>query len=502
MACYRMESTKYNLRQQYPMYSGLPDIALPLMKKLQADGQAVRRLDSATVNAGASVTVLLVWSSRLAECQAKNPETSQEQVTTSIPEYSNQSKFIDYQRRVVDHLMEHIKRQDERMDSLEAKMDGTSSRDKYTLVRTITRTRQTEMPTRSTSSKQQKSDTTLLVAFTKLFLDGGFELDTTTLDYRDRDLNLGKRLEVAMLSFLVERKINSCGSGNIRKLLRIFHRSDILKAKIGRYQRLIQTASIKDLASGYMQDVLEVATRQRFACKAIGAFKIFLKPDEVTEEYIRKCIEYDERGSGTEGKLLTRNTVMHYYRQAKLWTLDQFPLHRSSLESRLLKMEKTLDSFCLKRGVAMHVVRLTTKIPLRCIYIDTFVVIRMKTSEEQGLSLFPDTDVHSRPLLAVALELIFQAALCEAVIGNLPVSAHQATATLASDVPLVELLSASATITTPASLTAKGTDTSSTIRSHVNRMLDLVAPAAGVKRSLTSYPSAAEGLSTLVGVTN
>ncbi|POM69806.1 Hypothetical protein PHPALM_13892 [Phytophthora palmivora] len=88
----------------------------------------------------------------------------------------------------------------------------------------------------STISKQQKSDAKLLVAFMKLFLDDGFELDTTTPDYRDRVLNLGYVLNH----------------------LRSLHRSGILNAKIERYQHLIQTAVIKDPAPGYTQDVLEV----------------------------------------------------------------------------------------------------------------------------------------------------------------------------------------------------------------------------------------------------
>ncbi|POM81223.1 Hypothetical protein PHPALM_841 [Phytophthora palmivora] len=109
----------------------------------------------------------------------------------------------------------------------------------------------------STISKQQKSDAKLLVAFMKLFLDGGFELDTTAPDYRDRDLGLGKRAEEAVLSFLSECKTTSRGAGNVLKHLRSLHRSGILNAKIERYQRLIQTAAIKDPAPGYTQDVLE-----------------------------------------------------------------------------------------------------------------------------------------------------------------------------------------------------------------------------------------------------
>ncbi|POM67131.1 Hypothetical protein PHPALM_16910 [Phytophthora palmivora] len=280
--CYRMESAKYNLSQQVlDVLTAYLILHYPLMKKLQADGQAVRRMESAAVNAGASVTELLAWSSHLAVCQATIPETSQEQETTHITEQSNQSKIIDHQRSVIDQLMEHIKRQDERMDNLEAKMDGTSSQDKnrkrqrdssqeqdkpkrrrgsVTNLRSIWFAWYAQEPRmwQSTISKQQKSDAKLLVAFMKLFLDGGFVLDTTAPDYRDRVLDLGKRAEEAVLSFLSERKITSRGAGNVLKHLRSLHRSGILNAKIERYQRLIQTAAITDPAPGYRQDVLEV----------------------------------------------------------------------------------------------------------------------------------------------------------------------------------------------------------------------------------------------------
>ncbi|POM77809.1 Hypothetical protein PHPALM_4745 [Phytophthora palmivora] len=217
MTFYRMESAKHNLY-----------------------GQAVRRLESAAVNAGASVTELLAWSSHLAVYQQRSPRQVNSKKTTPITEQINQSEIIDHQRSVIDQLMEHIKRQDERMDNLEAKMDGTSSQDKNR-KRQRDSSQEQDKPKRrrgsvtnlhsiwfawyaqeprmwqSTISKQQKSDAKLLVAFMKLFLDGGFELDTTAPDYRDQVLSLG-----------------------------------ILNANFERYQRLIQTAVIKDPAPGYV----------------------------------------------------------------------------------------------------------------------------------------------------------------------------------------------------------------------------------------------------------
>ncbi|POM60550.1 hypothetical protein PHPALM_30582 [Phytophthora palmivora] len=229
----------------------------PLMKKLQAGGQAVRRFEPAAVNAGASVTELLVWSSHLVVCQATIPEISQEQATTPITEQNNQSKIIDHQRSVINQLMKHIKCQDERMDNLEAKMYGTSSRQKN-------RNRQRDLPQEQDKPKRRRGATDIAVNHLeaaeaacglhealKLFLDGGFELVTKAPKYHDRVLDLDKRVDEA---------ITLNGASNVLKQLRSLHHSGILNTQIERYQRLIQTVVIKESAPGYTQDVLEVTS--------------------------------------------------------------------------------------------------------------------------------------------------------------------------------------------------------------------------------------------------
>ena len=40
---------------------------------------------------------------------------------------------------------------------------------------------------------------------------------------------------------------------------------------------------------------------------------------------------------------------MQYYRQTEHWLLDQFPQQRALLESRLFKMGKKLEIYCVKR---------------------------------------------------------------------------------------------------------------------------------------------------------
>ena len=52
---------------------------------------------------------------------------------------------------------------------------------------------------------------------------------------------------------------------------------------------------------------------------------------------------------GKNGKPLARHSAMQYFRQVKIWLLEQFPHLRAALETRLLKMGRTLENFCVKR---------------------------------------------------------------------------------------------------------------------------------------------------------
>ncbi|POM60274.1 hypothetical protein PHPALM_30888 [Phytophthora palmivora] len=107
-----MESAKYNHSQQVlDVLTAYLILHYLLITNLQADGQAVWRLGSFSDKAPGMVFAPCGLSSN-------DPETSLEQVTTSITGQSNQSKIIHHQHRVIDQLMEHMKRQDERMDNL------------------------------------------------------------------------------------------------------------------------------------------------------------------------------------------------------------------------------------------------------------------------------------------------------------------------------------------------------------------------------------------------
>ncbi|GMF32248.1 unnamed protein product [Phytophthora fragariaefolia] len=83
----------------------------------------------AAVNAEASVAELLAWLSHLAVCGKEKPKPSQE-APQPPKKPSNESRIIEHQSSVIDQLLQHIVRQDERMDNLEAKMEGAPPQDK------------------------------------------------------------------------------------------------------------------------------------------------------------------------------------------------------------------------------------------------------------------------------------------------------------------------------------------------------------------------------------
>ncbi|KAG3099027.1 hypothetical protein PI124_g10978 [Phytophthora idaei] len=117
--------------------------------------------------------------------------------------------------------------------------------------------------------------------------------------------------------------------------------------------------------------------------------------------------------------------------------------------------------------------------------------ICLETSEEQGLSLFPDLDFVTCPVHAIALALITQAATCVDLLDNLSALPVQAAVSLSPATPLLEVLDhpaeyaalgAAATATTGAAPAEK----TPTIYSHVNRVLDRIAANAGVEAALFS----------------
>ncbi|GMF37430.1 unnamed protein product [Phytophthora fragariaefolia] len=277
-----------------------------------------------------------------------------------------------------------------------------------------------------------------------------------------------------------------------------------------------------------------------------------VKCEQIEFDYVKRCIEQDTTGkcfvsvldmfemylafnAGEKGKTLARNTVMQYCRQCKIWLFELFPVQRHIVEAKLLSMGTTFDNFCMKRDE-----KVVNKVPpcsksdlkkmmsylyknassssdyhdtaLLCLlwYLfgrasdlslvrkqnlsvdaaEVFFVrfIRVKTSEEQGLSLFPDADFTTCPPHVIATALITQTALSVALIDNLPEIPAKAAVTLTPAIPLVEVLNgpdefaALAAIEAPKPVagTPKPIASAPTVYFHSNRLLERVAPPAGV----------------------
>ncbi|POM66308.1 Hypothetical protein PHPALM_17853 [Phytophthora palmivora] len=284
------------------------------------------------------------------------------------------------------------------------------------------------------------------------------------------------------------------------------------------------------------------------AITAIAAVKALVKSEHVDFDYVKQCIEQDATGKyfvsvldkfgmylafneGKKGEPLARNTAMQHFRQSKIWLFELFPVQHHIVEAKLLNMEKTLDSFCMKRdGNVVNKASPCSKGDLKkmLLYlyenasyasdyqdpallssdlsllrkqnlsVDTGKVffvrfIRMKTSEDQGLSLFPDADFVTCPLQAIAIAIITQTAPTVALIDNLPAVPVATAVNLSPSTPLFEALNhpeefaALEPAASPARPSQAPVDTTPTIYTHVNCLLDCVARVAGVSVALTSY---------------
>uniref|UniRef100_H3H470 Uncharacterized protein n=1 Tax=Phytophthora ramorum TaxID=164328 RepID=H3H470_PHYRM len=187
----------------------------------------------------------------------------------------------------------------------------------------------------------------------------------------------------------------------------------------------------------------------------------------VLEAVVDKFGMYLAFKEGRKGQLLARHSVMQYYRQAKTWLLEQFPQHRAGIDKILLKKGQVLERYCMKResGAFVNKAPACTKTALKqmMVYLystaytsadyqdaallcllwflfgrasdltmlrkanlsigagDIFFVrfIWVKTAEEQGLSLFPDDDFSTCPLLAIALALVTQSSPTASLLSQL-----------------------------------------------------------------------------------
>ncbi|KAG3106972.1 hypothetical protein PI125_g13058 [Phytophthora idaei] len=108
------------------------------------------------------------------------------------------------------------------------------------------------------TDRQKKSEARHVVAFMKLFLDGGFKLDNRAEDYKYQVLDAGSRAQDAVLAFLKARGNNAKGAGSVLHALRPLHKTGVLDGRIIAYKRLLAIGSISDPAPVDTHDILAV----------------------------------------------------------------------------------------------------------------------------------------------------------------------------------------------------------------------------------------------------
>jgi len=159
--------------------------------------------------------------------------------------------------------------------------------------------------------------------------------------------------------------------------------------------------------------------------------------------------------------------VMSYFRHVKNWMLSIFPDCHAPIDVRLREMGRILEKHMNKResgGMTKHARACTKKDLARLVrylytnaststdYQDAALVsilwyvfgrasdfslvqkqsvsvcssknffirlVRVKTTEQQGLSLHPDDDVTTCPILALAVALVMQSAPCAQLLENI-----------------------------------------------------------------------------------
>ncbi|KAG2793981.1 hypothetical protein PC112_g23223 [Phytophthora cactorum] len=257
--CFQLDQAKYNVNQR----------VVDLTGSLLAD--------------------LLAWWTYLASaaCNTKpqfpTKTEERERETTPRKQPNQGNTIIEHQRSVIDQLLLLVKRQNERMDILEAKVEGNTQQHKSGKRQNDQEQEQEQdnPPKRRRTSvthlhatwyswytqeprwlsgapKHQRSNSKQLVAYMKLFIAEGFVLEPSAGDFRERVLALGKQVEKEVLDFLRKREITSRGSIAVHKRPHDLHVAGALNDLIARHRKLLQAGGIQDPDR---QDLLEpVAT--------------------------------------------------------------------------------------------------------------------------------------------------------------------------------------------------------------------------------------------------
>ncbi|KAG3086054.1 hypothetical protein PI124_g13368 [Phytophthora idaei] len=189
---------------------------LPLLESLNPTSPAVRRVEVEVVHAGCSLDESLAWSPHLTisptSCEDNKASDKRPDNDVNPPrEPSKNQKVIGHQAAAIKHFKEHIKRQDARVDAIEAKQNNEpasrtrSCSDEATDEVSTPKTNQQrgslthlhakwfawyaqEPRQQAQAPKQQRSKAKLLVIFMKNILADDLRLDQETSAYRNHVL--------------------------------------------------------------------------------------------------------------------------------------------------------------------------------------------------------------------------------------------------------------------------------------------------------------------------
>lgn len=198
---------------------------------------------------------------------------------------TQEQKLIRYQTTVIEHLVGLTKRQDARLDVLEALVAGGNQpkrprtppdtvrhcdADNPEPPRRRQRTPATSLSTSwydwycreprlrdAKDKRQRKSDVKLIVAYMKLFLDN-MVLETTSSRYYDVSMALGTAAERSVVRFLQDRSITATGSQSVLKHMCALHKAGELNTLISLHKRHLAADSLVDSSPRFTQDILEL----------------------------------------------------------------------------------------------------------------------------------------------------------------------------------------------------------------------------------------------------
>lgn len=276
--CRSMSATQYNVSQ--PVLDVLIAYLIlhyPLLKAAGPSSVAVLRVEQCVLRAGSSLADLLAWSSHLRAAQDACTHTAR---PTNTPAAETKKQHtIRHQASVIDQLIDLAKRQDERLDELEAKINNSArsatkrkSSENDDVSEQPTKRANTRMQSLVThlrsvwyewyarepplwsavAERQKKSDSKQIVGLMKLFAVGGFVLEPAAASYRDDVMRVG------VLAFLDARAIKSKGGSAVLKHMRKLHRAGELNELITRYRQLLAAGAIRDPAPPHTHDVFEL----------------------------------------------------------------------------------------------------------------------------------------------------------------------------------------------------------------------------------------------------